>query len=48
MFLVVGIVVAVVLSLSMFSGTFTPTVPVTLTADRSGLVLEPKIGRAHV
>ena len=40
-FLVVGIVVAVVLSLSMFSGTFTPTVPVTLTADRSGLVLEP-------
>ncbi len=42
MFLVVGIVVAVVLSLGMFSGTFTPpTVPVTLTADRSGLVLEP-------
>ncbi len=41
MFLVVGIVAAVVLSLTMFRGTFNSTVPVTLTADRSGLVLEP-------
>ncbi|WP_137144017.1 MCE family protein [Mycolicibacterium sp. CR10] len=40
-FLVVGIVAAVVLSLTMFRGTFNSTVPVTLTADRSGLVLEP-------
>lgn len=41
MFLVVGVVMAVVLSLTMFTGTFSPAVPVTLTADRSGLVLEP-------
>ncbi|MDV3136427.1 MCE family protein [Mycobacterium sp. 29Ha] len=41
MLLVVGIVAAVVLSLTMFNRTFTPSVPVTLTADRSGLVLEP-------
>ncbi|WP_099042067.1 MCE family protein [Mycobacterium neglectum] len=40
-FLVAGIVAAVALSLTMFNGTFTPSVPVTLTADRSGLVLEP-------
>jgi phospholipid/cholesterol/gamma-HCH transport system substrate-binding protein len=40
-FLVVGVVMAVVLSLTMFTGTFSPAVPVTLTADRSGLVLEP-------
>lgn len=39
--LVVAIVAAVVLSLTMFNRTFAPTVPVTLTADRSGLVLEP-------
>lgn len=42
MLLVTGIVAAVVLSLAMFNRTFTPpTVPVTLTADRSGLMLEP-------
>ncbi|SBS77744.1 Virulence factor Mce family protein [uncultured Mycobacterium sp.] len=39
--LVVGIVVAVAVSLAMFNRTFTSTVPVTLTADRSGLILEP-------
>lgn len=40
--LLVGCVsVLVVLSLGAFNQSFTPTVPVTLTADRSGLVMEP-------
>lgn len=39
--LVVTIVGAVVLSIALFNRSLTPTVPVTLTSDRSGLVMEP-------
>jgi phospholipid/cholesterol/gamma-HCH transport system substrate-binding protein len=39
--LVLAIAGGIALSLAAFNETFTPTVPVTLTADRSGLVMEP-------
>lgn len=39
--LVATVAAAVVLSLGAFNESFTPTVPVTLTSDRSGLVMEP-------
>jgi len=39
--LVVGISTAIALSLGAFNQSFTSTVPVTLTSDRSGLVMEP-------
>lgn len=39
--LVVSLVGVILLTLAMFSGTFTSTVPVTLTSDRAGLVMEP-------
>ncbi|MCU1694185.1 MAG: ABC-type transport system involved in resistance to organic solvent, periplasmic component [Mycobacterium sp.] len=39
--LVLAIVGGIALSLAAFNETFTRTVPVTLTADRSGLVMEP-------
>lgn len=39
--LVVLVVAAMALALGAFNRTFTPTVPVTLVSDRSGLVMEP-------
>ena len=39
--LVAAICGGIALSVAAFNQTFTPTVPVTLTADRSGLVMEP-------
>jgi phospholipid/cholesterol/gamma-HCH transport system substrate-binding protein len=39
--LVVIVCACTAVSLGAFNGSFTPTVPVTLTADRSGLVMEP-------
>ncbi|CAN5806430.1 MCE family protein [soil metagenome] len=39
--LVVFLVAVVFVTGALFSGTFTPHVPITLTSDRSGLVMEP-------
>src|SRR3954452_5526223 len=39
--LIVAIVAIVLASLAAFSGTFRSFVPVTLTSDRAGLVMEP-------
>lgn len=39
--LVAGLVAIVTLSLTMFSGGFTESTPVTVTSDRAGLVMEP-------
>lgn len=38
---VIGLIAAVVVSVGAFNQSFTPTIPVTLTSDRSGLVMEP-------
>jgi phospholipid/cholesterol/gamma-HCH transport system substrate-binding protein len=38
--LLVGIVIAILLTSAFFRGTFIPSVPVTLTSDRAGLVME--------
>jgi phospholipid/cholesterol/gamma-HCH transport system substrate-binding protein len=38
--LVIAVIASVLLSVALFAGTFTTTVPVILTADRSGLVME--------
>jgi phospholipid/cholesterol/gamma-HCH transport system substrate-binding protein len=38
--LLVGIVTAILLTAAFFRGTFIPSVPVTLTSDRAGLVME--------
>lgn len=38
---VTGFIAAVVLSIGAFTGSFTPGVSVTLTSDRSGLIMEP-------
>ncbi|ODQ93013.1 MCE family protein [Mycolicibacterium holsaticum] len=40
-FLVVGLTVAVAVCMGAFNRSFTPTVPVTLTSERAGLVMEP-------
>jgi phospholipid/cholesterol/gamma-HCH transport system substrate-binding protein len=39
--LVVGVIAAVAVSLGAFNRSFTPSVPVTLTSTRAGLVMEP-------
>ncbi|HKP41515.1 MCE family protein [Mycobacterium sp.] len=39
--LVIGVIAALALTYGTFNRSFTPTIPVTLTSDRSGLVMEP-------